>query len=202
MPSRASETDEQYFLEGLSSARAGLAFETCPYDYVMDDSVTNAAQICAPVNWGDGWKFGKFLSVQRARAEKSAELHRALEELFRHEEDHRRQCEILNRGLIKGGLKYLSTQRESTALSTQIRNSKQFRLLTDLYIDLYLPWRPDEQPYDFRVFDQLLKIFGDEEKTLRRIVKQYGEKHGVQAAWRDYVQTYPSELINFRRSDA
>lgn len=202
MPPTAEEIDEGYFLEGLSSAGAGLAEEACPYEYVTGSSVTSDAQICAPLNWRNGWKYGKFLAVQRARIEKSVELRRALQDLFRHEDSHRKQCEILNRGILKGGLKYLSARRESAALATEIYESKQFRLLKALYIELYLPWRPEEYPYSFNVFDQLLKIFGDEERTLRQLVKQYGEKHGIQAAWYDYVQTYPSELISPRRSDA
>ena len=195
MQSAAKEVDETYFLEGLSSARAGLAEETCPYEYVAENSVTSGSQIRAPSNWRLGWKYGRYIAIQRARKEKTVEILNALRDLFRHEDTHCKQCEILNRGLLKAGLKFIAAQRESAKLAAQIRTSKSFRLLKDLYIDLYLPWRPEEYPYKFKVFDRQLNIFGDEERTFRRLVQIYGERHGVQAAWYEYVRTDSIESL-------
>lgn len=198
MPSNAREIDEQHFLQGVSSAKAGLAEETCPYEYVADNSETSITEICAPVNWRQGWQYGKFVAIQRARVEKAQEIQNSIAELFRFEGPHCEQCEILNRGLMKSGLKYFSTQKESSKLADQIQMSKEFRLLKDLYIELYLPWRPEENPYKFKIFDRLLDIFGsggDKERTLRDLVKRYGERHGVRAAWCKYVHTESVELL-------
>lgn len=198
MPPTAREIDEQYFLQGISSARAGLAEETCPYEYVSDTSDARIAEICAPVDWRQGWKFGKFVTVQRARVDKSQEIQKAIRELVRFERAHCEQCEIINRGPMRSGLKHFSTQRESSKLAAQIRASKEFRLLKDLYFELYLPWRADEGPYTFKVFYRILDIFstgGDKEKTLRDLVVRYGERHGVQAAWHEYVHAESVELL-------
>ena len=198
MPSTRNDIGEEHFLQGLSSARAGLAEETCPYDYVTDNASTDFSQISAPANWRQGWQLGRLVAIQRARKEKEQELRSALGKLFSYEAAHCDQCEVLNRGFVKSGLKYLVARKESTKLAEQIKQSKEFRLLKDLYIELYLPWRPDEQPYAFKIYDHLLGVFGnaaDKERTLRQLVKRYGERHGVQAAWHEYVQAEPVEML-------
>lgn len=198
MPSTPNDIGEEHFLQGLSSARAGLAEETCPYHYVTDNASTDVNQISAPVNWRQGWQLGRFVAIQRARKEKEQELQSALGKLFSYEAAHCDQCEVLNLGFAKSGLKYLLARKESTKLAEQIKQSKEFRLLRDLYIELYVPCRPNEHPYTFKIYDQLLGVFGNaanKERTLRQLVERYGERHGVQAAWHEYVQAESTEML-------
>jgi hypothetical protein len=191
------QTSEKYFLQGLSSAQGGLSAETCPYAYVPSDQDASVEEICAPVNWSEGWQFGRFVAIERLRKEKSDEVRTAIRAIFQHEIAWSEMLCTVNRGLLKAGLNYFTARRISSRLARQIRQSKEFRLLHDLRIELYLPCRPDEHPYRFKLFDRQLEVFGfrTEEKKLRQLLERYGDRHGIGAAWREYVHAEPIEKM-------
>lgn len=190
------ETSEKHFLQGFSSAQGGLAAETCPYEYVPVDQEANIERVTAPANWKQGWQFGRFVAIQRLRREKSEEIRNAIQAIFLHEAAYSEMQRTVNQGLLKAGLRYFTARRGSNQLARQIQQSKEFRLLQDLHIELYLPWRPSEQPY-FKLFDRQLQVFGfrSEEETLRQLLARYGDRHGVRAAWHEYVHAEPIETM-------
>ena len=88
MATTAKDISEEHFLQGLSSARAGLSEETCPYDWVVDGAAVGSNRAAAPFDWLRGWQFGTFVAIQRGRIEKSIEIRNALETLFAFEATH------------------------------------------------------------------------------------------------------------------
>lgn len=185
------QISEKYFLQGFSSAQGGLSADSCPYAYVPSGQGASIEEICAPVNWNNGWKFGRFVAVQRLRNEKSDELHAAIRSLFQHEAELSELLSTVNQGPWKAGLRYFTARNRSDRIAREIRQSKEFRLLHDLQIELYMPWRPSESPYCFKLFDRQLAVFGSrcDERPLRQLLERYGDRHGVGAAWREYVRT-------------
>jgi hypothetical protein len=180
---------EEHFLQGLSSAKGGLPAETCPHPWT-DDSAEAAS------SWGRGWSFGKLVLVQTLRKEKSDEIKAAIAHLFSYQVQYAEGCRIQNQGFFKAGLKYFAARRESNEIARHIMGSKEYRLLKDVGIDFFIPWRPSEAPYSFRLHysDSFQRYYSAEyEQSFRKLVNQYGESHGILAAWRDYQSSTPVE---------
>jgi hypothetical protein len=188
MSSDYKQKSEEWFVQGFCAAQGGLAENICPYDLNESDG-------SAQLNWSDGWCFGRFVAVQKMRKDMIEQIKKAIRTIFAYQGEYADSCRIANTGLRKTGLKYFSEEKRSHAIACQIKQSKEFILLKELYIEVYLPCRPSEEPYTFMVFDRLMKVFGnnpDIERRMRKIVERYGERHGVKQAWSEYV--YAEEI--------
>jgi len=184
---------EQYFLQGLSSAKGGLPQETCPYSFTADQNPEPSINGVAAVNWRQGWQFGKFVVVQKLRKEKFDEIKAAISHLLSYQDQYAEGCCIVNQGLFKSGLKYFAARRKSNEIARYIRRRKEYQLLKDVWIDFYIPWRHSEAPYSFRLYDRRTAIVG--ENNFRELVSRYGESHGVLAEWREYLASTPIENV-------
>lgn len=179
---------EEWFVQGLHAAQGGLAENICPYDWETDDGM-------ARINWSDGWCFGKFVAVQKLRKDMTEQIKRAIQFIFSFQDAYAESYRIEHQGLLKAGFKYLSAKKDTSEITRQILQSKEFRLLKELNIQVYLPYLPSEAPYTFKIYDNQMNVFGNNSNTesrLRRIVTTYGERHGVQQAWHDYA--YAEEI--------
>lgn len=196
MASNHKQESDEIFLQGLCAAQGSLSKDVCPYDLVMTNEDWSGVN---RLTWSDGWNFGKYVAVQKARKEMIEPIKQAIQVIFSNQDSYSESCRISNQGFLKAGFKYFSANRESNEIASRIRKSKEFKLIEELYIEVYLPCRPSEDPYTFRVFDRQLTIFGnDTEERFRALVSRYGERYGVQQAWHDYV--YAPELDSIVKS--
>lgn len=191
------EASERHFLEGLGAARGGLGHDRCPYQYPAEE--VSLATSTAPLNWSEGWQFGRFTMMQTLRRERILELQPALRHLGQFQSEFSEACRVSNQGLFQSGLKSIQASRRLNEIAASVKASREFKLLHDLRYEFYLPWHATEAPYEFRLFDRQLAVFGyggNSEETLRSLLQRYGEQHGVRAAWEEYVRaeplTYPS----------
>ncbi|MDT0216770.1 hypothetical protein Q9R35_05485 [Alcaligenes sp. AB3] len=196
MASNHKQESDEIFLQGLRAAQVSLPKDVCPYDLVMTSENRSGV---ARLIWNDGWNFGKYVAIQKARKEMIEPIKQAIRAIFSNQKSYSGSCRVRNQGFRKAGFKYFSAKRETNEIASQIQKSKEFKLLKELYIEVYFPWRPSEDPYTFRVFDRQLTIFGDDtEERFRTLVSRYGERYGVKQAWHDYV--YAPELDEIVRS--
>lgn len=194
MPSTYSDIAEQHFIQGLVAARGGLGPDSCPYAHADDPSVKATASITAPVNWMDGWRFGRFTMTQALRRDRSSELQTAVARLFQFQDEYSEACRVSSKGLVASGLKSLRASRRAEEIAVQIKECWEYKLLHDLCYEFYLPWRQSEVPYAFRIYDHQLDVFGyggGSEQTLRALLSRYGDRHGVRAAWEEYIRSEP-----------
>ena len=186
---------EKYFLQGLSSAKGGLSEESCPYPPKTESTNESNIDEIAEIYWKKGWRFGKFILVQTLRKEKFNEIKAAIAQLNSYQNQYSEWCRIENAGFLKSGFKYFSARRGSNSLARHIRQSKEHRLLQDVWFEFYIPWRPSEDPYMFRLIDRRMDIFWHSQQGeihFQELVNQYGDSHGVRAAWQEYLS--PSEI--------
>lgn len=192
MPESYKEASERHFLEGVVAARGGLGQDRCPYQYAAEE--VSLATSTAPLNWAEGWQFGRFTMMQTLRRGRALELQSALRHLGQFQTAFSEACRVSNQGLLQSGLKSIQASRRLNEIAASIKDSREFKLLHDLGYEFYLPWRPTEAPYEFRLFDRQLAVFGyngNSEQTLRSLLQRYGEQHGIRVAWVEYVRAEP-----------
>lgn len=188
MEASYKEISERHFLEGLSAAHGGLLAESCPYEYSDNHSQTSWAIETAPLNWMEGWQLGRFAMMQSLREERFVDSQSAAMHLSTFQHDYAEACRVSNQGFRQAGLKKIWAGKYCNEIAAKIRSSREFKLLQDLCYEFYLPWRPSEAPYAFRVFDRQLSVFGGNEETLRSLLTRYGDRHGVRSIWEQYVR--------------
>lgn len=197
MPDYVKEAAERHFLEGLDAARGGLGSDSCPYQ-LIDANVNASTEVrTAPVNWMIGWQFGRFTMMQSLRKARVSELKSAVQHLMQFQREYTETSRVSKQGLIRSRLKSICANRRSNEIVKNIRASREFKLLEDLHYEFYFPWRESEDPYEFRLVDRQLAVFGydgNSEKTLRQLLSRYGDRHGVRAAWEEYVRSDPLQL--------
>lgn len=193
------ESDE-IFLQGLRAVQGSLPRDVCPYDSVTANGDDGGANLLI---WNDGWDFGKYVAIRKARKEMIGLIKQAIRSIFAHQDSYCQSCRVRNQGFRKAGFSYFSAKREFREIYSRIQDSKEFKLLKELYIEVYLPWRPSEDPYTFCVFDRQLRIMGsDTEEPFRKLVSRYGEHCGVDQAWHDYVHAPElGEIVQSALSD-
>lgn len=184
--SERSRTSEDHFVQGLHAARGGLDQECCPYR--LPESGTDAESL-ARVNWRYGWQFGRFTTTQALRRDSRDKVELAVQEIYKYQPDYQSACHLANQGLIRSRLKCTRAKRDTHRIAAFILATPENKLLEDLQYELYFPSRPSEAPYMFRLFDRQLAVFGYkcDEDTLRRLLRWYGDRHGVKAAWHEYI---------------
>lgn len=188
------DASERQFLEGLSAARGGLSEQSCPYNYSDDQSSTRGDSATARLNWAEGWQFGRFTMMQALRRDRLRDLKSAVERLTYFQSEYAEACRVSNQGLLQSGLKSIRAKKRSNEIAANIMASREYKLLQDLQYEFYLPWRHSEAPYEFKLFDRQLAVFGYDghsERVLRRLLNQYGDRHGVRTAWEEYVRAEP-----------
>lgn len=181
-----SKAAEDHFVQGLHAAQAKLDQERCPY--TRSESGTDADDF-ARTHWSYGWQFGRFTMMQGRRRDDRDKVELAVKELQKFQLDYQRACDLANQGLIRSRLKCLRAKRDVDRIAASILATPEGKLLKDLQYELYFPFRPSEAPYKFRLFDRQLAVFGSkcDDHTLRRLLGWLGDRHGVKAAWHEYV---------------
>lgn len=182
----SSPTSEEYFIQGLRAARDGLHQERCPYKLSESGGDTESL---ARVNWLYGWRFGRFTMTQALRRDNRDKVELAVRTIYKYQSDYQSACHLANQGLMRSRLKCARAKRDAHRIVAFILATPENKLLKDLQYELYFPSRPSEAPYKFRLFDRQLAVFGHKcnEDTLRRLLECYADRHGVKAAWHEYI---------------
>src|SRR5690554_1910496 len=179
-------TSEDYFVAGLHAALGGLDQERCPY---MPYESASSAECLARLNWCYGWQFGRFTMSLSLRRESRDKVQLAVQRIHKYQKAYQSACDLANQGLIQSRLKCVRAKREAHRIAAFLLKSQENKMLEDLQYELYIPMRASEAPYKFKLFDRQLAVFGNncDEGTLRRLLQWYGDRHGVKAAWHEYV---------------
>ena len=174
---------EIVFLQGMEAHEAGIPLENCPY------------QISSGVNWlpwRDGWRFSRLTKVQSYRRNNTEKIRAALEEYRSLEDAYNRQRTAIAKGVFRQPFKFLAAKNSLAELKKEISECASVRFLRDLYFRDFI-LRDEENKYHFLVEDDILSAYDTSqnyyEGPMRALLDRYGDRHGVQSAWSEYIRT-------------
>lgn len=185
---------ETHFLEGKVAADAGQGEEICPYRSATDGA--DQEELIARINWRDGFALATFARLLQARQTKRREIVAALSRLLFIEHRYGLHLATVKRGWWPNPIRYWQTKRALAALRQEMHDSKDYRFLDGLRIQVYAPL-PGDGYSDLAVHDRLLDVFSKKgsEETIRTLVERYGDAHGVRATWHAYVSAEPIRAL-------
>lgn len=186
------EESERVFLQGMEAHEAGIPFENCPHQISV-----------SWVNWQNGWRFSRLTKVQSYRRNNTEKIRSALEEYRSFEEPYSRMQAAIVKGVFRQPLKHIAAKKNLAELEKKLSECASVRLLRDLYFRDYI-WRDEDNTYHFLVKDDILAAYytrlNDYEGPMRKLRELYGDRHGVQSAWSEYVRTCTEYTAGFDRS--
>jgi hypothetical protein len=179
---------ERHFLEGKSAAEAALELDTCPYRDAREGDIPEREELIARLNWTTGWRFARYVALQRGRASKRNEIVAALAELVQLEAPYAELLAILRRGPWPHPIRFYRASRSIKTLAHGAWTSQSVRLLSGLGITTYLPYYRERAYPTIAFFDRQLSVISNNnaEDEMRKLVERYGDAHGIKAAWSAY----------------
>jgi hypothetical protein len=181
----------EIFFDGFLSAKGGLTLETNPHPLVLSSSYSINSDDLAHFDWERGWHLGKFVVIEELREVKHGQILQASKAIKENQNEYAVLCKTANLGFFEGGLSRFRADRKLRKLSDAIRGSHEFGLLNELQFEVYLPWRPSEDPYEIKFFD-----LQKEQQNAWKFVEMYGDLHGVKAARQNSVRAELVTLMN------
>lgn len=196
------------FLEGMEAHSAGMPYRGNPY--YLDEGLSpsygleeydewmnseagrkQGAQFVKQSDWGAGWKFSRLVKIQAFRRTKTAEIGAAMKRYKSFETKYAGLKSVVDEGVLRQPLKFFSAKSALKNLVNEIRAYSEITFLEDLYFRLRVGIDAKKTAH-FIVYDDILSAYGTRsdycEGPMRDLVGRFGEKHGVQAAWSEYVR--------------
>lgn len=210
---------DKAFLEGMEAHSAGIPYRSNPYHWDEGPSLShvgveqynewvnweagrkNHALFCKQSDWNDGWRFSRLVKIQAFRRTKTKEIRAAMEKYKSFEAKYAGLKSVVDEGVVRQPLKFFSAKSALNNLVNEIRACSEVTFLEDLYFCLLVGIDTRKMAH-FLVDDDILSAYGtftnDYDRPMRDLRGRFGEKHGVQAAWSEYVRADYTKGYNVR----